>query len=190
MLRSVSSYSEIMDEYLMTFDELKERVKRMDARIEEISNEERYHDKVKRLICLKGIKTTTALALVSEISDFDRFSTADNFSSFLGLVPGENSSSDDINRLGITKTGNTHLRRLLVEAAQCYCRTTAGKSREIRSRQSGNLPEVIRYADKSNERLRKKFIHIALKSNRNIAATAVARELSCFVWGMMTDNIS
>lgn len=181
---------EIMDEYLMTFDELKERVKRMDARIEEISNEERYHDKVKRLICLKGIKTTTALALVSEISDFDRFSTADNFSSFLGLVPGENSSSDDINRLGITKTGNTHLRRLLVEAAQCYCRTTAGKSREIRSRQSGNLPEVIRYADKSNERLRKKFIHIALKSNRNIAATAVARELSCFVWGMMTDNIS
>jgi len=80
-----------------------------------------------------------------------------------------------------------------VESAQSYTRGKIGhKSRELKRRQNGNSPEVIAYADKANERLRRKFYRMVLSnnSNRNIAATAVARELACFMWGLMTDNIA
>ena len=111
----------------------------------------------------------------------------------MGLVPGEDSSGGKQNRLGITKAGNSHVRRLLVEAAQSYTRGTVGhKSADLKRRQSGNSPQVIAYADKANERLRRKFYRMTLKkgANRNVAATAIARELACFMWGMMTDNIA
>ena len=60
----------------------------------------------------------------------------------------------------------------------------------IKAKQTGNPSEVIAYADKANERLQRKFYKIAFRSKHNIAKTAVARELACFVWGMMTGNIS
>ena len=121
-----------------------------------------------------------------EVGDFKRFPTAQQFAAFLGLVPGEHSSGDHQHRVGITKAGNSHLRRLLIEAANSYSRGVAGKkSKTVKQRQEGNLPEVIAYADKANERLRRKYIKIALNSNANVAKAAVARELACFIWGMM-----
>ena len=95
--------------------------------------------------------------------------------------------------LTITKAGNSHLRRLLVEAAQSYTRGAIGhKSQDLKKRQSKCSPEVIAYADKANERLRRKFYRMTLQKNinRNVAATAVARELACFIWGMNTGNIA
>ena len=88
-------------------------------------------------------------------------------------------------------SGNTHLRRLLTESTQCYSRGRIGfKSKALKARQEGNTPETIAYADKANERLKRKFYHMVLKNNkkRNIAISAVARELSCFVWGLMTGH--
>lgn len=123
----------------------------------------------------------------------ERFEKASRFAVFLGLVLVENSTSDNVNRLSITKAGNSHLRRLLVEAAQSYTRGAIGhKSKGLKERQSKCSPEVIVYADKANERLRRKFYKMTLQKNinRNIAATAVARELACFVWGMNTGNIA
>jgi transposase len=111
--------------------------------------------------------------------------------SYLGLVPGEDSSGNKQNRLSITKAGNSHVRRLLVESAQGYTRGKIGhKSADLKRRQNGNAPQVIAYADKANERLRRKFYRMTLKNNtnRNVAATAIARELACFIWGLMTDN--
>ena len=66
------------------------------------------------------------------------------------------------------------------------------KSKQLKARQYGNAPEVIAYADKANERLRRKFYKLVLKNNKkhNVAVAAVARELACFVWGMMTDRIA
>ena len=66
------------------------------------------------------------------------------------------------------------------------------KSKELNRRQQGNPVEVIAYADKANERLRRKFYRMVLKNHtpRNKAATAIARELACFMWGLMTDNIA
>ena len=95
--------------------------------------------------------------------------------------------------LGITKAGNRHVRMLLTEASQCYARGQIGfKSKELKSRQAGNSPQVIAYADKANERLRRRYYKMVLGKSKkhNVAKTAIARELACFMWGMMTDRIA
>ena len=186
-------YKEILDEYLLTYTNLTDKLERLDDRIEELASGEVYREKVKKLSCFIGVKTHTALSVVVEVGDFQRFASADKFASYLGLVPGEDSSGDDKNRLGITKAGNRHIRMLLVEAAQSYGRGQVGfKSKELKSRQAGNTPQVIAYADKANERLRRRFYKMVLGQSKkhNIAKTAIARELGCFMWGMMTDHIA
>lgn len=186
-------YKEILDEYLLTYTTLSDKIERMDKRIAELANQDEYKEAVGKLSCFIGIKTHTALSMVVEVGDFKRFAKAQHFASYLGLVPGENSSGDDRTRLGITKAGNSHLRLLLVEASHCYGRGQIGyKSKELKSRQSGNTPQVIAYADKANERLRRRFYKMVLSNSKkhNVAKTAIARELACFIWGMMTDNIA
>jgi transposase len=184
---------ESLCEYLITYEYLTDKIKRLDKRIEELAGDERYSRDVKKLSCLIGVKTHTALSMIVEIGDFKRFAGAEKLAAFLGLVPGEDSSGGKIVRSGITKAGNSHLRRLLVEAAQGYTRGTVGhKSIDLKRRQSGNTPQVIAYADKANERLRRKFYRMTLKNGteRNVATAAIARELACFMWGLMTDNVA
>ena len=183
-------YQEILDEYVLQLTKLTETVERLDQRIEELSNRETYRESVDHLTCLIGIKRPTALAVMTEIGDFKRFATAPQFASYLGLVPGESSSGNDQNRLGITKAGNTHVRRLLVEAAQSYGRGKAGyKSRALKERQEGNPPQVIAYADRANERLRRRYYNMLFRGKKaNVAKTALARELACFIWGMMNEK--
>ena len=84
------------------------------------------------------------------------------------------------------------MRKLLTEAARGICKGAIGhKSKDLKARQNGNLPEIIAYADKANERLRRKYYKmIRHGKKKNVAVTAVARELACFIWGMMTDNIT
>ncbi|WP_239928586.1 IS110 family transposase [Anaerolactibacter massiliensis] len=182
---------ETLDEYLLAYEQQVERIARLDKRIEEIAAQDKYREAVHNLTCFKGIKTVTALALVTEIGDFSRFAKAKSFSAFLGLVAGQLDSSDSKSHLGITKQGNSLLRRLLVEAAQSFSRATPGKSAALKKRQEGCSGTVITYADKANERLRKRYHTLVLynKKSHNEAATAVARELACFVWGMMTDHM-
>lgn len=183
--------NETLNEYMITFYCLIDKIERFDKRIEELAQLESYAENAKKLGCFVGIKTHTAMSFLSEIGDFRRFPTANQFASFLGLVPGERSSSDSINRLGITKSGNSHLRRLLTEAANSFSRTKCGrKSKTLKLRQDGNSPDVIAYADKANERLRRKYVRIAMRSKSNIAKCAVARELACYIWGMMNEKIN
>ena len=184
---------EAMKEYLLTFRKLSENLERYDKRIEELSHEERYAERAGQLCCFKGIATHTAMSLLAEIGDFSRFPTAQHFASFLGLTPSQHSSSDSIHFGAITKAGNSHLRRLLIEAASCYNRGSAGKkSQLLKNRQSGNKPAVIAYADRGCERLRRKYLRLTLNSRKsaNVAKTAIARELACFIWGMMNGRIN
>ena len=184
-------YRETLDEYMASYEEQEAKVERFDKRIEEIAGQEKYHEKVKRLGCFLGIKTHTALSLLVETGDFERFAKGNRYAAYLGLAPGENSSSDSIHRTGITKAGNSHLRQLLIEAAGGICKGAVGhKSKELRARQNGNPAEVIAYADKANTRLRSRYYKfIRHGKKRNVAVAATARELACFIWGMMTDNI-
>ena len=184
-------YKEVLQEYLILYYTLAEKVDIYDARIEELSHTERYEEKVQKLRCFKGIATHTALSLLVEVGDYNRFRSAQHFASYLGLVPGESSSGEKQVRTGITKAGNSHLRWLLVESANSYSRGAVGKKGGVlKAKQEGNTPEVIAYADKANERLQRKYYKLALRSRHNIAKTAIARELACFVWGKMTGNIS
>ena len=182
---------ETLNEYLITYEYLTSRIETFDKRIEELASETEYVEKVKRLVSFLGVKTHIALSCLVETGDFQRFAKGNIYSAYLGLVPGEDSSSDSINRLSITKAGNSHLRKLLIEASKGICKGVVGhKSKELKARQSGNPPEVIAYADKANERLRRKYYRmIRHGKKKNVAVTAVARELACFIWGMMTDNI-
>ena len=185
-------YRETLDEYMVSYEEQEAKIERYDKRIEEIAAETRYQEKAKKLGCFLGIRTHTALSLIVETGDFNRFAQGNTYAAFLGLTPGEHSSSATVKRLGISKAGNRHLRTLLVEAARGICKGVIGyKSKALRSRQSGQSAEVIAYADKANTRLRSKYYRmIRHGKKRNVAVAAVARELACFVWGMMTDNIS
>ena len=184
-------YRETLDEYIASYEEQESKIERFDTRIEEIAGQEKYREKVKRLGCFLGIKTHTALSLIVETGDFERFAKGNTYAAYLGLAPGENSSSDNINRTGITKAGNSHLRQLLIESAGGICKGAVGhKSKDLRARQNGNSAEVIAYADKANTRLRSRYYKfIRHGKKRNVAVAAIARELACFVWGMMTDHI-
>lgn len=182
---------ETLDEHLATYDELTAKIDRYDRRIQEIAAQSEYKEKVRKLECFLGIKTHTALSLIVETGDFIRFRKGNVYAAYLGLAPGEHSSAESGGRLGITKAGNSHLRRLLIEAAGGICKGQIGKkSKDLIARQKGNLADVIAYADKGNVRLRSKYYRLTRHGKkRNVAVAAVARELACFVWGMMTDNI-
>lgn len=190
-LELCAMYRETLNEYMASYGEQTAKIERFDTRIEEIASQEKYQEKVKKLTCFLGIKTHTALSLIVETGDFERFAKGNTYAAFLGLAPGENSSGEHIRRTGITKAGNSHLRLLLIEAAGGICKGVIGhKSKDLRARQNGNTAEVIAYADKANTRLRSRYYRLIRHGKkRNVAVAAVARELACFVWGMMTGNI-
>jgi len=182
---------ETLQEYITLYFQAVDKLELFDKRIEEFAQLGRYEENVKKLSCFIGVKTYTALSTIVETGDFKRFPTAQQYAAYLGLVPGEDSSGDSVRRTGITKAGNSNIRKLLIESSQSYGRGVVGaKSKALKSRQFGNEPKVIAYADKANERLKRKFYKIQFRSKRNIAVTAVAREMACFIWGMMTDNIA
>lgn len=182
--------NETLAEYMIEYYHLLDRVSKLDERIEEISQKEIYIEKVNKLKCFIGIRTRTALSLIVETSDFNRFSKGNIYAAYLGLIPGDDSSGDDDNKLGITKAGNRHLRRLLIESAQCFTRGQIGYvSSDLRQRQSRCSSDIVAYANKANERLRRKYYRMITKGKKyNVAKTAIARELACFVWGMITDH--
>ena len=185
-------YKDVLEEYLGTFDYLTDKITRLDQKIEEISQRDTYRENVKRLSCFIGVKTITSMGVLSEVGDFSRFESAEKFASYLGLVPGESSSGGSKNMLSLTKAGNSHVRTLLIESAQSYTRGRIGaKSVDLLKRQEGAEPKYIAYADKANERLRRKYYRLLQNGKeRNVAIAAVAHELSCFIWGMMTDHVA
>ena len=192
-LKPEGLYARILKDYLLTYDYLTDKLDRLDKEIEELASGEHYKENIGKLCCFLGVKTVTALAVLTEVGDFHRFASARHFAAYIGLTPGEATSSNDRNLLGITKAGNQHVRSLLVESAQSYSKGQIGfKSKALKARQEGNATEVIEYADKANERLRRRYYRMVLKNNKkaNVAKVAVARELACFMWGMLTDKTS
>ncbi len=105
------------DSYLHTVDLVDARVEQLERAIRETAEQEPWRALVARLRCLRGIDRLTALALVAEIGDFGRFKSAEELMAFVGLVPSEHSSGEKRRQGSITKVGNSHVRRLLVESA-------------------------------------------------------------------------
>ena len=175
---------EVYDEYKSHIDSLEERLERMNLKIKEAAESPRYKEAVSRLRAFKGIDYIIALALVCEIGDFRRFANAKSFMSYLGFVPSENSSGGKRRQGGITKAGNGHLRKLLIEGAWHYAR--GGQTgKRLEQRRMGCPLNVIDTADRALHRLHKKYIRLVLKGKHvNTAVTAVARELAGFNWAV------
>lgn len=181
-----SPYSqETLEEYMAEVVHLEQRCRRSADRIEEIAVQPEYEKSVQKLKAFRGIGTLTALSLVLEIGDFRRFSRAEQFMAFLGLVPSERSSGNKRRLGGITKAGNSHLRKLLIEAAWHAPRFTAASKQVARDRE-GLPADVVNYCERADRRLQKKYRRLFhLGRPPQIAATAVARELAGFIWGAM-----
>jgi len=143
---------------------------------------------VARLRAFRGIDTLTAVTLLCETCDFRRFPSAGSYMAFTGLVPSEHSSGASRRQGSITKTGNAHVRRVLVEAAWAYRYAPAVRGK-LRERQIGQPPEVVAYSWAAQCRLHGTYRKIAARKGANKAVVAVARELSGFVWGAMTDRL-
>jgi transposase len=177
---------EAFEQYMSHMEDLIERIGRMEARIETIAQQREYWEKVQKLRAFRGIDYLTALALICEIGDFRRFPSAGAFMSFLGLVPSEFSSGNRRNQGGITKAGNTHIRKLLTESAWHYPRVVK-PSKRLAERRVGTSELVIARADKAMRQLHDKYYKmIHQKKNACVAITAVSRQLAGYIWGVMT----
>ena len=184
---------ESFEEYMLTLNSLESRIKKIERRLEEISQDSAIKHKIDRLVCFSGIDTVTAVSIAAEIGNFDRFRRAFDFVKNLGLVPAEWSSGGSKNGLGITKAGNGYVRKLLIESAKSIKNTSpkGKKSKRLEERQKGMSTDVIAYADRCRYRLKSRMTHLEMKGKHpNVATVAAARELACFIWGMMTNNIA
>lgn len=161
-----------------------QQVAALDREIERFSRREPYRPLVEALTCLRGVKTLTAMTLVAEIGDIRRFSSPRELMSWTGLIPSERSSGDVQRRGPITKAGNSHVRRLLVEAAWNN-RHRAQAALILKRRRQGQPPAVVAIAMKAQTRLSKRFQALQHRKHTNVAIAAVARELCGFVWAIM-----
>ncbi|MFD9825773.1 IS110 family RNA-guided transposase [Streptomyces violascens] len=157
---------------------------RLEAAIEEAAASSPFAPVTGRLACLRGIGTLSAFGLAVEVGDWHRFTGA-SIGSYLGLVPSEASSGTRRSQGPITKTGNTHARRLLVEAAWHHRRPFRLGGLELTRRQSSQPPAVRNRANRGNRRLHRRWKRFDARDKRStVAAVAVARELAGWCWSL------
>lgn len=159
------------------------RRQRLDDAIEALAADSEFTPVVTRLCCLRGVSTLTAFGLATEIGDWDRL-TGRTIGAYLGLVPSEYSSGGSRVQGGITKTGNTHARRLLVEAAWHH-RRPYRPSRDLRRRWQAATPKARERAHTANHRLHNRWAHFDARKKRPVIANAaIARELAGWCWSL------
>jgi len=175
----------VFDTYLLSLEQLEERLRGLDAKLAELADREPYRRPVAWLRCLCGVDTVTAMALVTELHGFERFHSPRALMGYLGLVPSEHSSGEGKHRGAITKTGNRHVRRLLVEAAQHY-RTRAVAGFRLKKRREGQPAPVVALAQRAHQRLSRRYWQLSLRGKpTNKVVIAIARELTGFIWALL-----
>jgi transposase len=184
----LTAQQQTFDTYVHTVDLVDARIEQLEQAIRATAAEEPWRSLVARLRCLRGVDTLTALALVAEIGDFGRFKTAEEFMAFVGLVPSERSSGDQRRQGSITKVGNAHVRRLLIESAwHARRRPTVGY--QLARRQRGQDAVVIERAWRCQQRLYSRWQRMAGRGKpQQKIVVACARELAGFVWAIATDQ--
>jgi transposase len=173
------------EDYLQAVQLADERLRGLDARIAEVAQGEPYREAVGILRCFRGIETYSALALLAELGDITRFASAPQLMAYLGLVPSEHSSGERRQRGAITKSGNAHARRLLVEAAW-HQRHAPGVSKRLRQRRQGQPGWAVAIAEVAQRRLHRRYRRLLEHGKPSPkAVTAVARELAGFLWAAL-----
>ena len=156
---------------------------RLEKLVEAEASKPRWKRRVDSLRCLKGVDVASAADVVFEAGDFSRFRNARSFAAWIGLTPSEHSSGESVVRGGITKAGNKHLRRVLVESAWHYL----GCSPHSKDLAKGQTPDPAarRHAAKGVRRLvdrRAAMLERGVQKNK--ANVATARELACWCWAV------
>ena len=172
----------VFQEYINAINETTTRVGRLTQQIESLVPSWRMAPVVNALQALRGVSIIVAATMIAEIGDLTRFEHPRKLMAYLGLIPSEHTSGDKRRQGGITKTGNGHARRVLVEAGQSYSHP-ARVTRFLLKRQEGLSHEVTDLAWKCPVRLCARFRRLMAKGkNRNTVVAATARELAAFMW--------
>jgi transposase len=159
---------------------------RLDEQITDVAASPRFADAVDRLGCLRGISALTGLALTVEIGDWSRF-TGSTIGAYVGLVPSEYSSGSSRSQGSITKAGNTHVRRLLIESAWHHRKSYSTSGPALRTRWAKVDPALRARGHAGNRRLNKRWQTFTERGkNPLVANVAIARELAGWCWSLAT----
>jgi transposase len=174
----------VFQEYVRAVNEHTERLQRLEQELQDQVQAWRLNPVVEALQALRGVQFTVAVTMVAEIGDLTRFDTPREPMKFLGLIPSEYTSAERRRQGSITKAGNTHARRVLVEGAWAY-RYPAKVSRHLQLRLE-KQPKVIQDISwKAQARLCKRYRRLVAKGKHaNVVTVAIARELAGFVWAI------
>jgi transposase len=179
----------VLADGLATVETATLRVAQLTDRLRQLTENWRLAPLVKALQALRGVEFVTAVTLAAEVGDFRRFKTAGDFMGYVGLIPSEYSTGTKRRQGPITKTGNAHVRHVLVEAAWHY-RRKPRMSKALRQRSVGVSPQVCATAWKAQSRLHNRLFRLLQRGkNPAEAVTAVARELAGFVWAIGREEV-
>jgi transposase len=174
----------VFQEYVRAVTEHTERLRRLEHELQEHVQSWRLHAVVEALQALRGVQFTVAVIMVAEIGDLSRFDTPRELMKFLGLIPSEYSSGERRQQGSITKAGNTHARRALVEGAWAY-RYPAKVSRHLQLRLEKHSTIIQDISWKAQVRLCQRYRRLVARGKHaNVVTVAIARELAGFMWAI------
>lgn len=178
----------VFDDYRIAITYLEQRLKSLDDQLERAADTDAYRKPIGWLRCFRGIDTLTALTILAELHGFERFDSPRQLTAYLGLVPREHSSGESRRRGSITKAGNAHVRRVLVEAAWHY-RHRPGVGKSLKQRRRGQPTAAIAIADVAQQRLHRRYRRLDERGMpRTKVVVAVARELVGFLWAAINSS--
>jgi transposase len=173
-------------DYLHEVEHMADRIERLERAVDEAvqTAPAGMRAVVEALQALRGIAQVSAVTIIAEVGELSRFAKPRQLMGYSGAVASEDSSGDRIRRGGITKTGNAHLRRVVIEAAWAY-RHRPAVGATLRKRQGAASEDVKAIAWKAQHRLHARYRHLTLKGKcKQEVVTAVGRELLGFIWAI------
>jgi transposase len=179
-----------LEDHMQEIDHADRRIERLEAKIDEAIRlaPAQIQEVIAGLQALRGVAKMTAATVVTELGQLSRFDSPKQLMAYCGLVPSEHSSGSSIRKGGITKTGNAHVRRVIVESSWCYQhRPWLGGYLGQRQKRLNLDPELTELAWKAQHRLHKRYLHMTAKGkNKPQTVVAVGRELLGFIWAIAT----
>jgi transposase len=178
----------VVAEYRLAIEQAERRLRAMDAELAKAAELPLYREHVAWLRCFRGIDTTVAMIFVAELHGIERFDSPRALAAYLGLVPALYASGDSERRGKITKTGNGHIRRALVQACWQY-RHRPGVGAKLRARREGQPERVLAVAEQAERRLSGRYARLKARGKHvNKVVIAIARELVGFLWAALRDD--
>lgn len=178
----------VIAEYKLAIEQAERRLRALDLELEKAAQLPLYREHVARLRCFRGIDTTVAMIFIAELHGIERFESPRALAAYLGLVPTLYASGDSERHGKITKTGNGHIRRALVQASWHYRhRHAAGE--KLRTRRKDQPERVLAIAEQAERRLSDRYLRLKARGkNVNKVVIAIARELVGFLWAALRND--